>query len=343
MAINYPTSLDGTTQFPQPNGTQLLTSPDHAALHTNTSILGTLVENMIGVTAGTNMLGQFIDAAGEFVPAVNSSNVFQDAMQGTFNNSTFGTPTLTNPTTSGGTLQSTIQNNGTINGGAYNGGTLGTPVFQVWNNWVQANETPTVLGTLSSQGVNIGTLTVAATAANKYDKGDKIQFTQNGTTLYGYVYSVPSGTTILATGGTDYVIGTTAITNFNYSKASSPNAFPGWFNFTPGQQYGGTAPTTSVTRVAQFKLNGNECLVRFYDSYSTAGTVNQGTINQPIPSIVSSGQIHDPGVGIFSGNPNTSFFDQAPQACGCVSNTTIVMQSGPIKTSAIYINVTYPI
>src|ERR1035437_5776876 len=120
MAINYPSSLDGTSQFPQPSGTNLLITPDHALSHTNISLLGTLVENIIGVTPGTNIIGQFIDATGEFAPAVNSSMVFQDVIGGgTANAMTLGSVVLQAPTING---QGT--NSETISGGVYGTSTM---------------------------------------------------------------------------------------------------------------------------------------------------------------------------------------------------------------------------
>src|ERR1035437_5086058 len=57
MAINFPASLDGTSQFGQPSGTSLLTSPDHAVLHDNLSTLGTTLETLLGTASGSNYLG----------------------------------------------------------------------------------------------------------------------------------------------------------------------------------------------------------------------------------------------------------------------------------------------
>src|ERR1035437_2933126 len=57
MAISYPASLDGTSQFGQPSGTSLLTSPDHAVLHDNLSSLGTATETLLGTASGSVYLG----------------------------------------------------------------------------------------------------------------------------------------------------------------------------------------------------------------------------------------------------------------------------------------------
>ncbi len=124
MAINYPASLDGTTQFGQPSGTNLLSGPiDHAAQHDNLSSFATTAQAVLGTTAGTSVIKNFV--AGNFAARVNSTNVFQDTIAGgTANAMVMGSPTLQAPTINGlGT------NSGTISTGVYNTGTFGTPTI----------------------------------------------------------------------------------------------------------------------------------------------------------------------------------------------------------------------
>ena|SRR3990167_4056580 len=113
MATNYPSGTDNLTN---PAGTSVVTSPDHAAQHTNINDAMEAVQTTAGTTAGTNVLKHF--AAGEFpiratgVAAIGT--LVQTVVGGTFtspiiNNSTIGTPAVT--------------------GGTANNITLGTPVF----------------------------------------------------------------------------------------------------------------------------------------------------------------------------------------------------------------------
>lgn len=159
MAINYPSALDGTTQFPQPSGTSLLTSPDHALVHTNISILGTVLENMLGVNPGTNLLRGVSGASDQLFALNTGGTANQTITKGTVNNGIFGTPTITGGQMAGsanlaaGTLSSP-QINGTItSAGTVNGLIFGVTIA------------PGVGTITDSAG---GTFTVNAQAANIY-------------------------------------------------------------------------------------------------------------------------------------------------------------------------------
>ncbi|MHB9161539.1 MAG: hypothetical protein ACYC6W_11755 [Nitrosotalea sp.] len=100
MSILYPGALDGTTQFGQPSGTSLLTNPDHGVLHDNLSTLGTVLESVLGTTAGTSVLQNF--AAGDFAVRINGGGTLSQAISlGTLNNGVLGTPSITGGTVSG--------------------------------------------------------------------------------------------------------------------------------------------------------------------------------------------------------------------------------------------------
>lgn len=348
MAFVYPSAID-TPGGTVAQGGSLLTTPDHAQDH---RVLGSAVigiETFLGTNAAN--AGVFSGyTAGQVPVAINTGTLGTTIAKGTINNSVIGTALITggtlqtgvvsNDTIAGGTIISGIQNNGSLTGGTYV-----TPTFAVWNGWVQANETGTMLGTLSANGIITGTLQVAATASNKYDKGDKVNFTQGGTNMYGYVYSIPTGTTLLITGGTDYQYGTTAVTNLLYGKVETPNGFPGTFNYNPNETWTGTAPTGNTKRVAQFSMRGNMVYLRFYSSYGTGGSSTQMTINQPIPSLESSSIFHDWMIGGLGTQDNTAF--NAGISGGLVimfSNT--IIQNGPVGAvlnRSAYINGFYAV
>ena len=87
---NFPSSLDTYTTVA---GTILLTSGDgHAGIHNNAGSQIVAIETNIGTNSGTNILKNF--AAGNFPVRINSSNVLQQAISGTINSSTLGTPTI---------------------------------------------------------------------------------------------------------------------------------------------------------------------------------------------------------------------------------------------------------
>jgi hypothetical protein len=127
MSTTYP----GVKQlFTDPSGTSLLTSPDHAGLHTNINDTVEAIQDTVGTTAGTNVLKNF--AAGNFPARINTSNVLQQAIQGTINTSTLGTPAITGgtlgtATITGGTIASSVINNATLGSPAITGGTQTLP------------------------------------------------------------------------------------------------------------------------------------------------------------------------------------------------------------------------
>lgn len=299
---NYPA---GTDSLVNPLSTDVTSVVDHAANHTNANNAIMAVESNMGTNSGTNIHKSFV--AGNFPARINSSNVLQQNLQGTVNNSTFGTPAIT-----GGTIASTVYNNGifgtpAITGGTANAQTLGTPIVNVWNGWVNANEAWTIVGT----SAQLGTIGLPLTATTKYDKGDKLLFTQNGTSLYMYVSDNP-GTTIVVTAGTQYVLGTFAISANQYSKMQSPNGFPQNFGFTTTY----TGFINNPTPPTFFTLNGKTAVVTF--GASNEGTSNAGTLlmTVPIPAANITGLAYkilgravDNGaenIGIASLSPNSS-------------------------------------
>ncbi len=128
-------------------GTTLLANPtdDHSLAHRQ---IGTVVNNLstaLGTTGGTNMLGLFIDAAGEFAPSVNSTMVFQDVIAGgTANAMVIGTPAIT--------------------GGTGNAMTFGTPAITGGTTTASL----AIMGSAVYQGTNSGTVTLNLASANRH-------------------------------------------------------------------------------------------------------------------------------------------------------------------------------
>lgn len=115
MATNFPS---GIQTFTDPSGTNLLTSPDHAGMHTVENDTIVALQNNLGTNSGTSILKNF--TSGNFAARQNQES--------------FGSPTIT-----GGTFVGQIKNNGTIANGVYgtalyqggtaNGMVLGTPTI----------------------------------------------------------------------------------------------------------------------------------------------------------------------------------------------------------------------
>lgn len=89
----YPSSIDS---FGNPQGTSLLTSPDHALDHRNLGSAAVAIETVLGTTNGTSVLKNF--AAGDFPARINTSNVLQQRVSGTVDNAILGTPAITGGT-----------------------------------------------------------------------------------------------------------------------------------------------------------------------------------------------------------------------------------------------------
>jgi len=154
-------------------------------------------------------------------------------------------------------------------------GLHGTDLIPI-GGWVSVSETWTY--------ASANTITIPAGGVAKYEVGDKIHINQSGT-KYFYVTLV-ADTLLTVYAGTDYTVANAAITNPAYSKVTSPDGFPQWFDWTP--TYG--ANYTSTSQTARFCVNGRSCTLQL----ATAGTVGgaSGVITWTLP-IVHSNLAHD--------------------------------------------------
>lgn len=169
MATTYPATKQ---TFSDPAGTSLVTSPDHAVLHTNINDTVEAIQDTVGTTLGTNVLmhmaaGNFparvtgVAATGTIVQTLVGGTLSQNVLSntqgtlgflnkgtlgsvqsqgGTFNNFIMGSPNGT-----GGTLAN-IQLIGTpqITGGTLNSGVLGTPTVVAPNFFAYATATQAI-------------------------------------------------------------------------------------------------------------------------------------------------------------------------------------------------------
>jgi len=124
------------------------------------------------------------------------------------------------------------------------------------------------------------TFTISGDVRNLFPKGTKIKLTQT-TTKYFYVidatYASPN-TTITITGGDDYSLSNAAISNAYYSYATSPQGFPGYFNYTPTWTSTGTQPSLgNGTLNGRFWIQGNG--VNFWFELMFGSTTSGGTGN----------------------------------------------------------------
>jgi hypothetical protein len=146
--------------------------------------------------------------------------------------------------------------------------------------WDAVSDTWTYLGTTTGAG----TVSIPAGGTLLYGKGDKIKFVQGGTQLYFYVTAV-GGTTLAITAGSDYTLGTAAISSVYYSKIENPLNFPDWFNYAITH----TGFSANPTYLATFKVYGRMCIVTY--ACTGAGTSSQTyyTITLPLAAATRAG------------------------------------------------------
>jgi hypothetical protein len=161
------------------------------------------------------------------------------------------------------------------------------------NGWMACNETWIY--------TSATTFTVSGNVSTKYQKGDKIIWTQNGSTLYSNIisvsYSAGTGlTTIIkhvgyiSTSGDCDLLNTAIyiITNNAYSKWSTPQGFPDWFSWTPAFSCSGSMTISSIsTHHALFKIEGSMLFISCSITCTLGGTANN-TIYAISPVIIDS-------------------------------------------------------
>lgn len=176
-------------------------------------------------------------------------------VSGTIDDDTMATASATTLATSEST-KAYVDNNGLANG------------------WTPANETWAY--------ASASTFTVASDVTSKYQKGDKIKFTQaTDGVKYMYIVGVSESggtTTVTVTGGSDYDLDNEPITANYYSKVENPQGFPTWFNWTPTFTGFSTDPSDCVFR---FKVDANMCT--WVGGCNTVGTSNSSQTKITVP------------------------------------------------------------
>ena len=131
--------------------------------------------------------------------------------------------------------------------------------------------------TTSSPLVTIkSAFTVSGDVTSKYGLGDKLRWVQT-TTKYGYViaieYDGSSTTRVHVSGGSDYSVTNTSITNPFYSRDVSPAGFPKIFNYTPIYTCSGSMTISGIsTTQALFYMVGSCVFVSVKSSFTLGGS-----------------------------------------------------------------------
>jgi ribosomal protein S8 len=157
---------------------------------------------------------------------------------------------------------------------------ISNPTLRLWDGWQDANEQWTY--------ASATTFTVSGDVTSKYQKGDKLKWTQNGAVRYNNVIAVPSFnagtglTTIMVHAGYISTAGDSAILDTStypvtlnyYSKTENPQGWPYIFNYVPTVTAGSGA-YASVSGAIKFIIRGIEIFIVVtvnIENNGTAGT-----------------------------------------------------------------------
>lgn len=256
MATTYP----GTIQtFTDPSGTSpLAAGPDHAQLHTNINDTLEAVQTVLGTTAGTAVLKNL--TAGQFAmpnPMTTQGDIIYGGASGAPTRLAKGTASQVLAMNSGATAPEWV-----------------TATAASSDGWTAANETWTY--------ASDSTITVPTGAASRYQKGDRLKFTQT-TVKYAVVVTVADTLLTIAV-NTDYTVANAAITANYYSHQANPVGYPQFFNWTPSYTSGGGAFTNApTTNLARFSVIGNVCFVQLFFTYNATSGGSGATIVTGVP------------------------------------------------------------
>jgi hypothetical protein len=158
---------------------------------------------------------------------------------------------------------------------------------------------------------------VGRDVTTKYTTGTRIKCSNGGSTVYFVVVSsaFSSDTTVTVTGGSDYTLANSSITQNFHSYAENPQGYPGTFAFSSGVTgYGSTS-----TNHAYFSVSGRTCHV-YYRISGTSNSTSK-TVALPINSAKSSDFLPQQVANI--GNPGQT--NQCGNAfCSAAGTLTIV-------------------
>ncbi len=157
----------------------------------------------------------------------------------------------------------------------YDGATWTPIVHPQANGWQQCRETWTYVSATS--------VVVDGDKSAKYQKGDKVKFTQT-TIKFFYITAVtynagPNTTTLTLNGGSDYSVATpTAISANQFSRESDPFGFPAYFNYTVTWSSASNPQPTIVngTLTGIFKIEGTHIWIRVLWTAGASTTFGNG-------------------------------------------------------------------
>ena len=272
MSVVFPTTLDS---FTNPTAAQTLATAGHVALHSDAFDAIEVLEAKVGVnsSAVTTSHDYKLSTITSTAKAVSTAGA--QTIAGTKTFSSFPVTPSSAPTTDYQVANKKyVDDSGDTDG------------------WIDPSETWTY--------ASASTITVPSGAASKYQKGDKIKWTQT-TVKYGVISTV-ADTLLTIIVNDDYVVTNAAISANYYSKQENPQGFPARFNYTPTI----TKPTglsSTVTKYGAYYTvtGGTIFLVVYFGTASGSGTVT-GThwgVTLPVNRLLASATAREVGSAIF--------------------------------------------
>lgn len=154
----------------------------------------------------------------------------------------------------------------------------------------------------------------------KYTTGTRLRCKQGAGYKYFVVVSsaFSTDTTVTVTGGSDYSLANSAITDNYHSYAANPQGYPGWFNFNPSLSGWSGSPTLT----ARFAVIGTICYVAINISAGTsnattatavapiASNANANAIVAPFVVVDNGAVTNTPGRAVISGGSSTITFQK---------------------------------
>lgn len=143
--------------------------------------------------------------------------------------------------------------------------------------WVELSETWTY--------ASATTVTVSSDATTRFEIGDRVRYKQGAGYKYGSVFAI-TATVLSITGGNDYSVANTGITNIAVARVKAPVDWPGTFAFTPSPTGFSVAPSIATAR---FRLDGNNCTVSVFINADGTSNSTAMLISAPLVAATVSG------------------------------------------------------
>lgn len=146
------------------------------------------------------------------------------------------------------------------------------------------------------------TITIPAGGSSRWQKGDKLRFSQHASTKYFYIIAV-ADTLLTVVGDGAVVVENTAtypITAIYFSRIMRPFSFPVWFSYTP--TYGGEGSMTfteTTSQIKRFCLHGKHCILDLSSGGTTGGSAST-YITATLPIACTSATANVYGGGAFA-------------------------------------------